>query len=46
MENKYSNAVNLSEDLVEDVKIFESKLREETHKDVVVVVYEKDEPRI
>lgn len=35
-------AANLSQDLVNDLKIFENKLRDEANKDVIVVAYEKE----
>lgn len=36
-------AANLSQDLVNDLKIFETKLRNEANKDVIVIAYEKEQ---
>lgn len=35
-------AANLSQDLIEDLRSFENKLRDEANKDVIVVAYEKE----
>lgn len=34
---------NLSPDLVNDIKNFESKLRNEANKEVIIIAYEKDQ---
>ena len=36
-------AAELSSDLVNELKLFENKLAEQTNKKVVVIAYEKDE---
>lgn len=35
-------AANLSQALLNDLKSFESKLRDETNKEVIIVAYEKE----
>jgi hypothetical protein len=35
-------AANLSQDLIDDLKSFETKLRDEANKDVIIIAYEKE----
>jgi hypothetical protein len=41
MENNKYNAAFLPENLVDEIKTFEEKLRKESDKNVVVIAYEK-----
>lgn len=40
--DKSYTAAELSANLVDEIKSLEEKLSEQTHKDVVVIAYEKD----
>ncbi|WP_199484574.1 hypothetical protein [Peribacillus glennii] len=40
--DKSYTAADLSTNLVNEIKSLENKLSEQTHKDVVVIAYEKD----
>ena len=35
-------AANLSQDLIDNLKNFETKLRDEANKDVILIAYEKE----
>lgn len=35
-------AADLSPDLLNELKLFEGRLREEAHKDLIVIAYEKE----
>ena len=35
-------AANLSQDLIDNLKSFETKLRDEANKDVILIAYEKE----
>ena len=44
-QNEYV-AAELSQNLVSELKSFEEKLSEQSHKNLVVIAYEKDEEKI
>ena len=35
-------AADLSQDLIDDLKSFENKLRDEANKDIIIIAYEKE----
>lgn len=42
MHEETDSAANLSQSVVDDLKNFENKLRDETSKDLITIAYEKE----